>query len=343
MNEQLRFSWGHIIAFLALIFIAYVTFMGITYYTLGDFLMAGVGALLCVAFLSLSLLGAQIKKGAPTKFYKSIKWERTLLLMSPIVLALAFVPFNHFWSVLHRESEIAEDFKTSITYSDSIFDEYELYAQERIEALSSSLSSSSEEKRKNRTDALNLLLLSKKYDHLKDQAKKWIGDASENATVWNVFLLGNVDDIGVAVGKWTSNLNKVSSKRLLFEAEDVETFNLECAAKQKTIQGLEDLKSKYKSIDFQFNGLSILTMVICFLMLLCPYFIQERHAANCERFWDFWWFSRFYDSTGNSEFVHEPKPTNNFTYAKGGAIEDDNMAGENKRIIKPKTSKGAPV
>ena len=48
MNEELRFSRGHILAFLALIFIAYVTFMGITYLTLGNFGYAGIGALACV-------------------------------------------------------------------------------------------------------------------------------------------------------------------------------------------------------------------------------------------------------------------------------------------------------
>ena len=28
MNEQLKFSWGHIIAFLALIVLSYITFVG---------------------------------------------------------------------------------------------------------------------------------------------------------------------------------------------------------------------------------------------------------------------------------------------------------------------------
>ena len=36
MDEQLKFSWGHIIAFLALIFISYITFVGVVYRTDGD-------------------------------------------------------------------------------------------------------------------------------------------------------------------------------------------------------------------------------------------------------------------------------------------------------------------
>ena len=43
INETLKFSWGHIIAFVALIFISYVTFMGIAYLADGNFVYAGVG------------------------------------------------------------------------------------------------------------------------------------------------------------------------------------------------------------------------------------------------------------------------------------------------------------
>lgn len=83
-------------------------------------------------------------------------------------------------------------------------------------------------------------------------------------------------------------------------------------------------------------------------MLLCPYFIQERHAANCERFWDFWIFSYFYNSKEDSGSTHvepEPiiKPKKNYSHK--GNIENHNNEVEdnNKPICKPKTSKGAPV
>lgn len=348
MNEELRFSWGHILAFLALIFIAYVTFMGITYLTLGNFGYAGIGALACVVLLAVFLLGAQVKKGAPTKFYKSIIWERILLLMSPVVLVLAFYPYNHFWSVLDQEDEIVKDFNTSISYAHEIFDEYESYANKRIDTLSYRISKLSSEQQQNRTDELRLLLLSKNYDKLKSEAKSWIDNASKSSTVWNVFLLGNVDNIIEAVGKWTSDLSTVSSKHLKCEDYDVVDFGAECNAKQKTVQGLANLKSKYANKDYKINIVSLVTMIICFLMLLCPYFIQERHAANCERFWDFWIFSYFYNSKEDSGFTHvepEPiiKPKKNYSHK--GNIENHNNEVEdnNKPICKPKTSKGAPV
>lgn len=349
MNEELRFSWGHIFAFLALIFIAYVTFMGITYLTLGNFGYAAIGALTCVILLAVFLLGAQVKKGSPTKFYKSIIWERLLLLMSPIVLALAFYPYNHFWSVLDQEDEIVEDFNTSISHAHGIFDEYESYANKRIDTLSYRISKLSSEQQHNRTDELRLLLLSKNYDKLKSEANSWIDKASKSSTVWNVFLLGNVKNIIGAVEKWTDDLNVVSSKHLKCEDYGVVDFSIECNAKQKTVQGLENLQSKFANREFKFNILSLITMIICFLMLLCPYFIQERHAANCEKFWDFWIFSYFFNSkedTGSlKESVNEPilKPQKKISHK--GELENPNNEVEdiNTTFRKPKTSKGAPV
>lgn len=348
MNEELRFSWGHILAFLALIFIAYVTFMGITYFTLGNFVVAGIGAVACVIVLAAFLLGAQVKKGAPTKFYKSMIWERCLILFSPIVLILAFYPYNHFWSVLSQEDKIVDDFKTSISHAHGIFDEYESYAHHRINTLAISLSDVSQESRSNRVDELTLLLLSSNFNNLKSEANSWIDNAAQSSTVWNVFLLGNVDNIAEAVGKWNHNLNTVSSKHLICEKYEVEDFSPDCLAKQETINGLKNLKSRYSNTEFKFNLMSIITMIVCFLMLLCPYFIQERNAANCEKFWDFWIFSHFFNSEKDLESKEEydyklvvtPQKA---TTAKG---QPENL-NENQEIVKtirkPKTSKGAPV
>ena len=41
-NQTLKFSWGHIIAFVALIIISYVTYMGDFYRNGGDFKSAAI-------------------------------------------------------------------------------------------------------------------------------------------------------------------------------------------------------------------------------------------------------------------------------------------------------------
>ena len=83
-------------------------------------------------------------------------------------------------------------------------------------------------------------------------------------------------------------------------------------------------------------------------MLLCPYFIQERNAANCERFWDFWPFSLFYKSITEIESMPEPEyepvvAQKKKTSSKGNPEDSNDYQETTKNIRKPKTSKGAPV
>ena len=249
---------------------------------------------------------------------------------------------------MNQEKEIVNDFNASISHAHGIFDDYETYAHQRIDLLEQSLSGISKEEKENRIEELTLLLLSKNYDNLKSEANSWINNASKSSTVWNVFLLGNVDNIKDAIDKWTKDLNAVSMKYLLSEKSEVADFNVDCTAKIEAIQGLNNLKQKYSNREFKFNWLSGLTMLICFLMLLCPYFIQERNAANCERFWDFWPFSRFYNSNTDIESMPEPEyepvvPQKKKTSSKGNPEDSNDYQETTKNIRKPKTSKGAPV
>lgn len=344
MNKRLKFSWGHIIAFLALIFIAYVTFMGITYLTLGNFLWAGAGSAVCVLLLAAFILGAQIQKGASNRFYKHLVWERILLLASPLVLLLAFLPYNHFWTVLRQEDDIVSNFNNAIEQAHGIFGEYESYANERCNALSSSLSNMTDDERNNRVEELNLLLLSQNYENLKKEANSWIDNAAQSSTVWNVFLLGNVEDIKDAVDKWTNELHEVSTKRLSCETGEIHDFDSDTPTKQKSIDGLNSLKKEYSDKGFKFNAIALVTMLVCWLMLMLPYFIQERHAANCEKFWDFWPFSNLYGTKEDKEsFISYPNDgypnKNEAIKTVSTTISEVNQSKQEKN----KTRKGAPV
>ena len=59
MNERLKFSWGHIIAFVALIIVSYISFMGFTYLTNGNFMTALIGMAVTDLVYILFIIGAQ--------------------------------------------------------------------------------------------------------------------------------------------------------------------------------------------------------------------------------------------------------------------------------------------
>ena len=91
-NQTLKFSWGHIIAFVALIFISYVMYMGDFYQNGGDFVSAAVKVGIIDFLLLVTFIGAQIIKGTDEKFNRSIIIERILICCCP--LAFIFAMFS---------------------------------------------------------------------------------------------------------------------------------------------------------------------------------------------------------------------------------------------------------
>jgi hypothetical protein len=283
MNRKLRFSWGHIVAFLALIFIAYVVFMGATYYTVGNYYAGLITMGFCVLLIVSTILGAQVLKGVDKKFHRSVVWERILIGLSPVIIIIVGIPFSHFWTVQSSETEIKEEFRKSITSALGIFSDYDSYSKERISQLETSLNSSvkDDQLKKNRVDELTLYLDNSTAKSI-EEAKVWVNKVNEDPSIWNVFLFGNISTIESAIEQWTESLNTISKKAMSSEKEP-ESFSTANMNKEKALNGLTNLKSTYQEVKAP-NASAILTLLICYLMLLCPYFVQERHSRNVETF-----------------------------------------------------------
>lgn len=95
MDEQLKFSWGHIIAFLALIFISYITFVGVVYRTDGDFTKAAVTMAVVDIVLVVVFIGSQMAKATAHKISKKFGWSELVfvLLLSYFSMYVAVFPF----------------------------------------------------------------------------------------------------------------------------------------------------------------------------------------------------------------------------------------------------------
>ena len=92
-NQTLKFSWGHIIAFIALIFISYVMYMGDFYRSGGNFTSAAIKVGIIDLCLLATFIGAQIIKGTDEKFNRSIIIERLLICLCPVVFLFAMKGF----------------------------------------------------------------------------------------------------------------------------------------------------------------------------------------------------------------------------------------------------------
>lgn len=302
MNEKLQFSWGHIIAFLALIAVSYISFVGITYLTNGDFTFALIGMGITDIVYILFFIGAQQMKASGVKMRRKIIWERIFIFGSPVIFIAGMISMSHFWTVKSRNDEIVKQFITSINNSKQLFDDYEYYSDLRIQNYDKMLalfiadpvnyqtkfkaaglnSSYPEIQRKNMVETLKLELRSENYDSLKNSAIKWIDNASNGANTWNVFLMGNTKEIKSALSKWENQLKSFSYKEMSNESllGDVPRFSSNGV--QNAINGIDSLTASFTTQRFPTLAAIIFGLMI-YLMLLFPYILQDRHTKSIYR------------------------------------------------------------
>ena len=357
MNKKLKFSWGHIIAFLALIFISYVSFMGLFYKSGGNFIESITKILIIDIAIFAVFMGAQILKGTERKFYRSIIIERILILLTPIVLFIAMKPNNHFWNIFSQRAHIETLFKGSISTSKKMFDDYDVYANERIENYSNlldkiirnknsnpglyaraSFDGANDEIRKdNYIHTLRLQLLSQNSNTLQEKAVIWLNNSNKEATIWNAFLIGNISQISKAIEGWNEELVKFSTPILSNETlngNEVFPFNHNISSSKEALNNLELLTAIYKSEKIEgaeeqvktnnINYITIILFVILIFMLLLPYFIQKRHTKN-----PYTLISKKEKDTENDkiENINPPQQINTNTQNTSQNNEDDPYSG----------------
>ncbi len=285
-NKTLKFSWGHIVAFVALIFISYVVYMGDFYLNGGDFKASAIKVAAIDIALLVTFIGAQRIKAADEKFDRSIIIERILICLCPIVFIWAMIPYNHFWGVFHNREQIETQFNKSISEAKQMFADYDIYAHDRIEKYDRTLSragftgSDVDLRKQNYIRTLELQLLSQNTDNIKTVASAWIDEANQGASVWNAFLVGNIKQIKEALESWHSTLVSFSTPVLSNENlsdTEVEPFDKDGASIKAATTGLDALTKMYETkYSIQIN--TIITGFVLFLMLMFPYFLQKRNT-----------------------------------------------------------------
>lgn len=332
MNEKLQFSWGHIIAFLALIAVSYISFVGFTYLTNGNFTFALIGMGITDVVFILFFIGAQQMKASGVKMRRKIIWERIFIFGSPVIFIAGMISMSHFWTVLSQNDEIVEVFQNSINNAKQLFTDYEGYANNRINEYEKGLThiivnksadaisyqnagfedSKATIQRDNMVETLRLQLLSQNYDSLKNVANEWIDDASHGATAWNVFLLGNTQEIKEALCNWENQLKSFSAKEMSNEAIAKELTHFQSDGARNAITGIESLQYSFTTQKFP-TLVAIIFGIAIYIMLLFPYFLQDRHTKN------------IYTLTGSENSINKKKQK---TSKKPKVASEDDKDGD---------------
>lgn len=277
-NRTLKFSWAHIIAFIALVFISYVVFMGLFYTNGGDFKRALIVMGLIDMVLLLLFMGAQVAKGFDHRFDRAIRWERALILLTLPTFGVMLVPYNHFWNVFDHRHEVTTLFQEGISTSKELFKAYDKYVDGRKRNLDYALSRTSltEQEQENYKVVLDLQLSSPEIREMCSEAVAWIDHAAQSPTIWNAFLIGNVSNIESTLGDYNKRLVEASQKGFQIEPEGTKTFEA-TSPMQEVVKHFDALKTIYSQED-ALSTHTIWTAFLLYLMLLFPYFMQQRNT-----------------------------------------------------------------
>lgn len=307
MNETLKFSWGHIVAFMALIAVCYVSFVGYTYLSAGNFFFSIAATVLTAIVYSLIFFSVQIFKASGNKIEKKIIWERVVIFVSPFLFAGCMVGIAHFWTVKTQDREIVESFKNSINNSKQMFSDYENYSHQRIKNYNSDLSKIISLKHANpalysqagfingdekaqqayMVRTLELQLLSENYTNLKDAATKWIDESNQGASTWNVFLIGNTREIKKAVEKWQEQLQEMAAPRLTNEGLITQVEQFTSGGAGSAVSGLDFMSDTYKKWKYPVWEVFFFGAILYFLLLV-PYLMQQRHGRQVASGYTLW-------------------------------------------------------
>lgn len=302
-NQTFKFSFAHIISFVAMLLIGYGVFMGLCYWWGGEFYKALGAALGAMAVILGGIYFMQMLKASERDFEKNLRRERAVVVLFVGLCLACFLPYNHFWLVNSQGDVLEGKFTSAMQGGKAMFTHYHSYAQERQEAYRQHLDTAvldpdSEAYQVARSlggnkvvmpllhSAAELRLLPSNYGHLRGGAEKWIDESQAGFSAFNVHLLGNLSEIKEAFMGWHAALSSYADYRLLGESESMQVFDRDSKQLETPITQLESIRqlcTEASGISF----IGILTGLVLFGLLSLPYHLQGRHtkARTHYAFW----------------------------------------------------------
>ena len=295
MNTFLKLSWAHIFAFIALFFIAYSSFIGISWrFEWGTFgsVCASLGIGLLLAFL---FIGAQYCKGRQDdSFDRYIKYERVLLFLSFVFYFFVLMfPFYHYCTIIANRDDITKVYKEEVNGINDLFNQYEDQSNGRVTSYGEMLGRAIDVRethpedfekcgfrpgmsvdacKKNMINTLRMQLLGANYTSLKVNVDNWKKGVDENPTTANPRLLSNIKTVDEALTEYTDSLQSMYSPHL--ENEESDGFNPDVSIKD-IHTNVVNIETKYGEFESP-SLVAILCAIIGWVCLMLPYWVQDR-------------------------------------------------------------------
>ncbi len=290
MNES-KFNFAYVFSVVILLIFAYITFLGLAYWTGGSL----TTPILLTVLLVIVVAGCVFVMSMS----KSTRWTDLGLIgqicFGVIVLAAllcATIPFTNFLRVVKEKDQLKTMMVDAATTAGEMDEAYTKYAQKRISDYKNNLRSIANLKSTNRAaydeafgqaagaddsqkinalaESLQAKLLPLDAQQIVNERHEWL-DKAKDLNVWNPMTASNINKLKDQMNTWSENYQQLSSV---------------------TYKGEKELKFEYNEFDSKLNqltdsyqefrkpsGVAIIVAIVCFLIMLLPYFLAQGSLA----------------------------------------------------------------
>lgn len=290
--QNSSFNFASVFAIMVLLVFSYITFLGLTYWQKGNLLLPIILTVALIAIVATCVLF--MCKAKATRWKRLGVIGQTFFgLIILIVFALASIPFTNFMDVINNSEEIQGKISNTCEAAESLDKAYAEYVKARIdtykvtlttismskntqptrynEYLGGAAGNTDDEKIGNLAKSLRSKLLPDATEKIVNERHKWLASA-KNTSVWNPLAPSNISKIDKQVDDWVDNYKKLSS--VTYKGEEPNEFEYSEFNNQ-----LSELTKVYS----QFNtpsALAIIVSLVCFAIMLLPYFMTEKSLAS---------------------------------------------------------------
>lgn len=291
--DQSKFSLADVLTLLAALAFGFVCFLGTNFFTLGNTSQSIILAVIIAILLSGTALGAKLLKRTSRNFKTGFVWEMILLvLFTGLTVFFAYSPFPHYFVVSGQKTEIQSKLTASIAQAESMFEEYEHYAENRESLYKSKLRSvavaksinpseyteygfenngvTDEKQIENKMFTVHADLFPSNFEEMKKNNSAWLADSKNIVDQWKpIGIVGVVNAVEQNSKDWLEQLKQLSSIREKGEQTEDFTYNL----------SFDDIKKYFTTLGMP-SGLSLGLSVVAYLLMSLSYWISKRNTKT---------------------------------------------------------------
>jgi hypothetical protein len=271
------------------VFFGFFCYLSLNFLSLGNTLPSIVWSAVLALFLCIPVFVAIClkKTSRPTK--SRIIWEWALLVLFVVAAVVAALPFSHFFVVSEQKGGIQQTVTANITQAENLFDDYETYANNRLNIYENKLKSitaaisvnpseysnygfvsGTDDKTQveNKMFTLRAQLYPSNYDNMKQVNTKWLADSKAIVTDWKpIGIVTVINEVESELTLWKDQLKGFSS----FRAQGEQASDFEYTLTFSTVT------NKITEFDSP-TSLSILVAIGLYVFILLPYIPIKRHS-----------------------------------------------------------------